>query len=431
MTREISSEFLNASRRNRAESLNRDCACAATDLPRLHRQLDRVIGAACSIVDSHPHLFSSTPVFLDPQHHAQMEQVILTIESLVRSPAYEARVLEAAPEIANKSVPQVGVFFGYDFHIQADGPKLIEINTNAGGAFLNMAARDAQIACCDLASAYLAKIPSGEELARTFANMFRREWRLARGDAPLRRVAIVDDAPPGQYLYPEFLLAKQVFESHGIEARIADVADLKLEGGRVTVDGAAVDLIYNRSTDFYLRSSSAAVLRNAFERDLAVVTPHPGVHALYANKRNLILLSDADELATLGIDASTRDILVRTIPPTREVGSGDESWWTNRKAWFFKPESGFGSRGTYRGDKMTRRVFAEVSNGEYIAQQFTPAGERIRVTADGVESFKADIRCYVYEGAIQLMAARLYQGQTTNFRTAGGGFAPVYLVGNT
>jgi hypothetical protein len=34
----------------------------------------------------------------------------------------------------------------------------------------------------------------------------------------------------------------------------------------------------------------------------------------------------------------------------------------------------------------------------------------------------------VYDGMIQLMAARLYQGQTTNFRTAGGGFAPVYLL---
>jgi hypothetical protein len=28
------------------------------------------------------------------------------------------------------------------------------------------------------------------------------------------------------------------------------------------------------------------------------------------------------------------------------------------------------------------------------------------------------------------MAARLYQGQTTNFRTVGGGFAPVYVIGN-
>ena len=32
----------------------------------------------------------------------------------------------------------------------------------------------------------------------------------------------------------------------------------------------------------------------------------------------------------------------------------------------------------------------------------------------------------VYDAAVQWVAARLYQGQTTNFRTPGGGFAPVY-----
>lgn len=41
---------------------------------------------------------------------------------------------------------------------------------------------------------------------------------------------------------------------------------------------------------------------------------------------------------------------------------------------------------------------------------------------------KSDVRCYVYNGQLQLVAARLYQGQATNFRTAGGGFAPVRIV---
>jgi hypothetical protein len=39
---------------------------------------------------------------------------------------------------------------------------------------------------------------------------------------------------------------------------------------------------------------------------------------------------------------------------------------------------------------------------------------------------KFDVRDYAYDGAVQWVAARLYQGQTTNFRTPGGGFAPVY-----
>ena len=41
---------------------------------------------------------------------------------------------------------------------------------------------------------------------------------------------------------------------------------------------------------------------------------------------------------------------------------------------------------------------------------------------------KIDVRNYVYGGQVQLVTARLYQGQTTNFRTPGGGFAPVYAL---
>ncbi|WP_420230163.1 hypothetical protein ACOBWA_02850 [Psychrobacter sp. ER1] len=39
-----------------------------------------------------------------------------------------------------------------------------------------------------------------------------------------------------------------------------------------------------------------------------------------------------------------------------------------------------------------------------------------------------DIRLYTYDGQLLLPAARVYQGQTTNFRTPGGGFAPIFQV---
>ena len=42
------------------------------------------------------------------------------------------------------------------------------------------------------------------------------------------------------------------------------------------------------------------------------------------------------------------------------------------------------------------------------------------------QALKFDLRAYTYAGDVMWMAARLYQGQTTNFRTPGGGFAPVY-----
>jgi hypothetical protein len=39
-----------------------------------------------------------------------------------------------------------------------------------------------------------------------------------------------------------------------------------------------------------------------------------------------------------------------------------------------------------------------------------------------------DVRNYGSGGITWLRAARLYRGQTTNFRTPGGGFAPVLTL---
>jgi hypothetical protein len=102
-----------------------------------------------------------------------------------------------------------------------------------------------------------------------------------------------------------------------------------------------------------------------------------------------------------------------------------DAFWAERKGLFFKPTSGHGSKAVYRGDKVTRGVWADVVRGSYVAQSFAPPGERM-IELDGEqEARKMDVRLYTYSGQVLLAAARLYQGQTTNFRTPGGGFAPV------
>ena len=64
----------------------------------------------------------------------------------------------------------------------------------------------------------------------------------------------------------------------------------------------------------------------------------------------------------------------------------------------------------------------------YIAQALAAPSER-RIKIDGeVKSLKLDVRLYTYRGSALLTAARIYQGQTTNFRTPGGSFAPVFVV---
>lgn len=77
---------------------------------------------------------------------------------------------------------------------------------------------------------------------------------------------------------------------------------------------------------------------------------------------------------------------------------------------------------------MTKGVWAEIVRGGYVAQEFAAPSERMIRLDGSPETLKTDVRLYVYNGQILHMAARLYQGQTTNFRTRGGGFAPVFAV---
>ena len=78
-----------------------------------------------------------------------MLRTVHAIESLARLPAYRDAVLSRSTWIARRDFGPRGAFMGYDFHLAHDGPRLIEINTNAGGAFLNALLARAQHACCE------------------------------------------------------------------------------------------------------------------------------------------------------------------------------------------------------------------------------------------------------------------------------------------
>ena len=100
-----------------------------------------------------------------------------------------------------------------------------------------------------------------------------------------------------------------------------------------------------------------------------------------------------------------------------------DAMWTGRRHLFFKPAAVFGSKAAYRGDKITHRVWDEMAGASYVAQEIVTPSEHL--AGSGSAPFKVDIRCYAYGGEVLLYAARIYQGQTTNLRTPGGGFAPV------
>ena len=345
-----------------------------------------------------PHLFSSARVAVTADDLARMREIVAAIERVIALPMWR----EFAKVGAGTTASPHGVFMGYDFHLTPTGPRLIEINTNAGGGLLSalQAGRD------DVLAAYVA--------------MFRAEC-----PRELKAIVIVDERPEEQYLYPEFLACQRLFASHGITAIVCDPGELLLCHGNLWHGETKIDLVYNRLTDFDFSRPAQAVLREAWLQG-AGMTPNPAHHARYADKRNLICLTDEACLRTLGVDAPTRATLLSGIPKTEAVSADRaDDFWARRRALFFKPATGYGSKGAYRGDKLTRRVFGEILAGDYVAQVLAPPST-VKIEAGGeMIELKADLRNYVYRGDVQFVAARLYQGQTTNFRTAGGGFAIV------
>jgi len=396
-----------------------------------------------------PFLFAALPVFVaTPQLH-RMALVMQAVESVVALPAYREQVLGAAPAIARVGTREpLGAFFGYDFHLSEGHLGLIEINTNAGGAMLNAVLARAQHACCSAVDSMVPTLANVMIFEQQIVAMFRHEWLLAGktdgvtaglagSTRPLASIAIVDVAPQDQFLYPEFLLFQQLFERHGLRAVITDPAALEWRDGVLWHGDLAIDLVYNRLTDFYLDQPGSSALREAYLQQAVVLTPHPQAHALYADKRHLALFSDAARLQDLGVPQATQHILLEHVPRTEVVDAADaQRLWDARRSLFFKPVAGFGSRAAYRGDKLTKRVWQEILAGDYVAQAIVAPGERLIedpqavATEKATKAMKYDLRAYTYDGAVQWVAARMYQGQTTNFRTPGGGFAPVYSSAN-
>jgi hypothetical protein len=131
----------------------------------------------------------------------------------------------------------------------------------------------------------------------------------------------------------------------------------------------------------------------------------------------------------MGVTEADQRILQKGIPACEVVTPDNAAaLWERRRHLFFKPLAGFGARAVYRGDKLTRKVWEQILAGDYIAQALVPPSQRAMEIDAAQTTLKFDIRAYTYAGRLQLLAARTYSGQTTNFRTQGGGFAPVLLV---
>lgn len=342
-----------------------------------------------------------------------MIKLVRLLHKVSELPNYRAMLENDLPETAKLDPKHYSVMMGYDFHIDADGPKLIEVNTNAGGYWF----------------ARLCENPfeqrfGGRPAERLLAS-FVTEYSLFKGakrSIPTRLV-IVDEAPENQFLYPEMQAFSALFKQAGIDTAIVDPEKLECSGNALYLEGKRVDMIYNRHCDFYLQTPGLAAIKQAWLAKTVCLSPNPHSYGLLADKRRMVSWSAPEQLKELGLSQQERELIQKMVPTTQLLASmPSEQVWQTRKQWVFKPDTGYASRGVYVGNKLTAAKLAQLDPKNTLVQTWIPPS--ISRFPDELP-YKTDFRLFAYQNRILCVSARLYQGQVTNLRTPNGGFAKV------
>ena len=291
----------------------------------------------------------------------------------------------------------------YDFHLSSAGKlELIEINTNASFLALGL----------ELYSFLKLENVDSEFTDKKIAEMFLNEINLSHSHFQPQSIerptiGIFDENPEQQKLFIEFLIYQQMLQKQGVPAKIINQNDIQ--------QLKQFSIIYNRYTDFYLQNEASQKIKELFNSGEIQLSPNPWEYFLLADKQRLIdwnLQSDCTKPASL-------------LPVIDLAKAPRDDVWAQRKQLFFKPKTSFGGKQAYRGASITRKAFDSIFHDDFMAQKISAPSEIEFIYNSEPIKFKYDLRCYAYQDQLQMVIARLYQGQTTNLGTPGGGFAAV------
>ncbi len=356
-------------------------------------------------------LISDYELSLPVQVYKNLSQFAKTLALMTQMDPYQNFLWSRAPDNFQKLKAPTPLNPGFsgclDFHLDpmTGALKLIEVNTNASFYALSLFLKTKHKHFSPLGPPE----HSAEEIKKNFYQVINSNM--------INRIFITDDMPEQQKLYIEFLIYKKLFSDWGHETQIADIRELRPTDG---------DYIYNRSTDFYLTIPESQNLFNFWMSNPLNVTPNPINYYFFADKQRLIDWTSDEFLQILNIKKefeSLAPFLPKSLPMNQ---AHKEELWHDRKKWFFKPQTSFGSRMTYRGQSISKSHFSMMfdnTHGPCIAQEFVPAGE---LSSPHHGNMKFDLRCYYHQGNINHCVARIYQGQVTNSKTPGGGFTPIH-----
>jgi len=348
-------------------------------------------------------LASETPIPIQQQAFDTMLDFSRAVFRLKNNSAYLAAMFAGLPDAAHIPTHWPSVLMGFDFHLTPDGPKLIEINNNAGGLYIGEQ--------CWLAQ---SNDVFSDGLQERLLRMFPSEWKS---------IAIMDDDVTQQYMYPEMCAYADLLRADGRNVWVCSPDDLQLSETGLLIDGEKIEAIYNRHTDFYLDEQNMGHIRSAYQQGRVVLNPHPRSYALIGDKSRMVDWW-RDGVLEACVDADLVKQIRAVTPETHQLAEMDaDQAWAERKQWVFKPSARHGGKGVVLGKAMSRKRFAALDVSETIMQRLVPAST---VEIEGRE-MKFDVRLYMHGDKLIALAGRVWRGQLTNFREPGSGWVSLSI----
>ena len=380
---------------------------------------------------------SKETFFLSQKNWQSIQEIVQAFYKLKESSIYQTALSKKIPEIAQEENRQNSPLMAYDFHIegsshkvqdnshkaekdslkgssndsykdfwktQESSLKLIEINTNASAFLLSNLL-------------YQSSFSQGfENSLKELKKAFFTEWELFNPHKKTPKIVLIDENIESQKMRFEFFMYQDFFNSMGWKLEILDSKSLLTDDKAFlyTPQKEKIDFIYNRSTDFYFANHPK--LKKAYQEKSCLILPQPRDYALLADKKRFL-----DWQGLLQLESMQKHLL--KIKLFNEKNK--EELWKDRKKYFFKIQQGYGGKLAYRGSSLSHKKKEELLKHESLAQEYSPPSSLI--DAQG-QKWKVDLRAYTYKNQIQQLIARIYQGQLTNFKVKGSGFAKVKVL---
>ncbi len=352
-------------------------------------------------------------------------------------PEERARLLRVDP-----GEPDV-VYSRVDAFPTADGPRFIEINSDAPAGF----------GYGDSMANVFARLP----LFRTFAkeksvhyqrsagvlvDAFASLWRR-RGGRGVPNVAVLDwtdvKARPDQEIL------SKVFKARGARCVVADMRDVEIRRERLYCGEMPVDVVFRRGVSWEIapRADELMAFLTAYERGLALfintfrcnLSEDKGFFAILTDESWAHLLSEEE-----------RDLVLRCLPWTRRLEDRKTLWHArevdlvphvlaHRRDFVLKPTEGYGGEAVVVGDQVTEAewlaaVETALRRPTVVQERVEIPEERFPMVIDGdlrFESLKLNTNPFYVSGGEVGAITRLSREAVINI-SAGGGAVPTYVV---